>query len=94
MVRTVSATEARVHFGELMDEVEAKGRRIIIAKSGQPKVAMISISDYERLPPRDDVPEEWETRLDRLHRTVRRERSGKPLSPPPEEMIRQIREES
>lgn len=48
MERTVSATEARVHFGELLDAVQ-RGETVIVERAGQPRAAVIPIAELERL---------------------------------------------
>jgi prevent-host-death family protein len=49
MTRTVSATEARVHFGELMRAVVERGDTVVVERSGAPKVVVLSVQEYERL---------------------------------------------
>jgi prevent-host-death family protein len=48
MTRTMTATEARVHFGELLDTVKAGGR-VVVEKSGRPVAVFISSQEYETL---------------------------------------------
>jgi prevent-host-death family protein len=49
MKKTVSATEARVHFGELMRDVAEGGATYVVERSGKPQVVVISADEYERL---------------------------------------------
>jgi prevent-host-death family protein len=89
----VSATEARIHLGELMDEVETKGQRVIIEKGGKPKVAIVSVEDFHQLPPNGSEQADWWTLVERSREQFRRAYGDKPLSITPEELIRLIREE-
>ena len=43
---TISASEARVHLGEMLRRVR-KGEHIVIEKGGIPTAALIDVSDYE-----------------------------------------------
>lgn len=49
MKKTVSATEARVHFGELLREVAEEGATYVVERSGKPRAIVISAEEYERL---------------------------------------------
>ncbi len=45
----MSATEARVHFGELMRRVVEGQEPVIVERGGKPKVVVLSVAEYERL---------------------------------------------
>ncbi|MCA1666315.1 MAG: type II toxin-antitoxin system Phd/YefM family antitoxin [Thermomicrobia bacterium] len=90
MKQAVSATEARIHFGELMRRVVERDEPVIVERGGKPEVVILSVAEYERL--RANQPSDWRTRLDAVHALIRHERGDKPL-PPPEEIIRAMREE-
>ena len=49
MASTLTATEARVRFGEMLRRVVEGGETIIVERGGDPQVAVISIAEYERL---------------------------------------------
>lgn len=49
MPRTMTATQARVHFGDVMRRVVENGEPIIVERAGKPQVAVISLADLERL---------------------------------------------
>lgn len=49
MNRVVGATEARVHFGELMRTVVEQNQVVIVERDGKPQVAVLSVAAYERL---------------------------------------------
>lgn len=89
MKYTVSATDARIRFGEIMRR--AKKGPVIVERSGKPEVVVISKQEYDKLvgnAPRQD----WRKTLDELHEKLRVELAGRSL-PEPEEIIRQGREE-
>ena len=48
MVRTMTATEARVHFGELLETVK-RGERVIVKRSGRPVAVFVPPEEYRRL---------------------------------------------
>ena len=90
MEKVMSATEARVHFGELMRRVVEYNESVIVERGGKPEVVILSITEYERL--RHLQSDDWHAQLDAVHALIRRERGDEPL-PPPEEIIRAMREE-
>ena len=55
MSRTVSATEARIHLGELLDDIE-RNEAIMAERQGTALAVIVSTSEYHRL--RDDIDQE------------------------------------
>jgi len=51
--RTISATEARVHFGELLDSVTQTGEVVYVERAGVPLVAVIPINLWKLHQKRD-----------------------------------------
>ena len=49
MSQVMSATQVRMHFGEVMRRVASEGEPVIVERGGKPQVAVISLADYERL---------------------------------------------
>src|SRR5687767_5135574 len=92
MASVVSATEARIHFGELLRRVAEQGEVITVERGGRPQAVVLSVREYERLRGRRDDRTEFWTRLNRLHERMRAELGDREL-PPPEEVIEQMREE-
>ena len=94
MPRVVSATQARIHFGEIMRHAVERKEPILVERGGRPYVVVLSVEEYNRLQAAQ-TPPTWEEVLERL-RAVRERiharRRGAPL-PPPEEVIREMREE-
>ncbi len=96
MQKTISATEARVHFGEVLDQVEQSGARFVIERGGKPAAAIISVLELEKL---GKVKLDVEALIERvrLNREAIAEwravhRPGEPF-PDPAEMIHEMREE-
>lgn len=93
MSRVVSATEARIHFGQLMREIVESQEAIIVERGGKPHVVLLSISEYERMraaQPRDTWREGLEEAI-RVGARIRARRGGWPLTAP-EEVVRRARE--
>lgn len=82
----ISATEARVHFGEMMRRAE-QGETLVVERSGEPRVAIVSIEEYNRLsehhPTVDTNDEatkpEWQRMLDETGNRLREELNGKKI---------------
>ena len=92
MVRTVSATEARIHFGELLRRVVEEQTPVVVERGGKPQVVVLSIEEYDRLRRGNPEPHGWRAALARAHEQSRRGGGGR-LNPQTEEVIRQMREE-
>ena len=91
----VSATEARVHFGEIMRRAE-QGETLVVERSGEPKVILMSLEHYRQLEQcRESDPEaeapEWQRKLIEVREKVSRELGGKEIDW--EQIINDMREE-
>ena len=91
MAGKVSATEARIHLGELMRRVVEGGGPIIVERGGKPYVVLLSVEEYEHLV-KGQRPEDWRERVTQAREQIRADLGGRKLTPP-EEVLRQIREE-
>ncbi len=95
MKKTVSATEARVHFGELMRSVVASNEPVIVERDGTPQVVIISVEkfgEYQRPHEGLRARPQWEVLLERAWE--QNERDGDvPLTPSAEDVIREMRDE-
>jgi prevent-host-death family protein len=94
MKRVLSATEARVHFGELLRQVVESREPVIVERDGKPQVVVLPVAEYERLKACEsgaDWRQTMEKALDLADR-IRASRGGRPL-PSPEDVIREMREE-
>lgn len=47
--RTMSASEVRSHWSEVVEDVHREGRRVIVERSGIPVVAVVSIEELRLL---------------------------------------------
>lgn len=92
MERVVSATEARVHFGEMMRKVVQEQEPIVVERDGKPQIVLISVKQYEQFKALSPAKRSWEEMLAEVHQLVARELEGKTL-PPADEIIREMREE-
>ena len=92
MERTISATEARIRFGELMQRVADGGETVIVERDGVPRIAIISIDSYNQFKGEESPWEQWEANLRRLHERIRAELGDAQL-PSSVDIIRQMREE-
>ncbi len=91
MERVVSATEARVHFGELMRRAVENREPIIIERAGKSVVVVLSVEEYERLR-RAQSPQDWRSLVDRARASIQADLGDRGL-PASEEVLRQAREE-
>ncbi len=89
MDRIVSATEARVHFGDIMKK--AKNGPVFVERDGKPEAVIISKQEYDRLIKNCPGPD-WRKKLAETHDLIRKELKGRKL-PDPSEMLRQARQE-
>jgi prevent-host-death family protein len=49
MTSVLSATEARIHFGEVIKRAYLGGEHLVVERDGIPVVVILSFPDYERL---------------------------------------------
>lgn len=92
MERTISATEARIRFGELMQRVVESNETVIVERDGVPRIAILSIDSYHHLKGEESPWDRWQADLRRLHERLRTEVGDRHL-PSSVEIIRQMREE-
>jgi prevent-host-death family protein len=91
MGRVVSATEARIHFGELMREAVETNEAIVVERGGKSHVVVLSVEEYERLlrgQPRAD----WKELVRAAGVQIQADLGGRTL-PRPEEILEQARED-
>ena len=80
---TISATEARVRFGELLLQVARDNRPVIVEKGGKPAAVVISVRVYEEM--RDKLASAAGDPIEEalvLGQRVRERRGGETLPPP------------
>jgi len=87
----VSATEARIHLGELMRRVVEGGGPVVVERGGKPCVVLLSVDEYEQLV-RGGQRADWRELVAQARQQVRADLGDREL-PPPEEVLREVREE-
>ena len=92
MARVVSATEARIHLGELMREAVETGEPIVVERGGQSHVVLLSVNEYQRLLSGQKQQEGWQALVGQARTHIEADLSGREL-PQPAEILRQMREE-
>ncbi len=92
MERVVSATEARIRFGELMRRAVDSHEPIIVERAGQSHVVVLSVEEYERLLRNQQKRDDWQDLVRQAREQIQADLDGRDL-PPPEEILAQIREE-
>lgn len=88
MQLTISATEARIHFGEIMQDAVRHQQPIVVEKAGKPQVVILAYDRYQRLA--GDEQEDWQTMLAKGHAMVKADLKGRKL-PSAVEMIEEGR---
>lgn len=89
MQKTISATKARINFGDVMKQ--AKIGPVIVERGGKAEVVVLSKKAYDRLVAANQQSD-WQKKLEDLHKRIKTELAGRAL-PAPEEMLRLAREE-
>lgn len=93
MERTISATEARVRFGELMQRVADNDETVIVERDGIPRIVVLSVDTYERMKDGGNSAwDKWELQLTEFHAELR-ERLDDRETPSSVEIIRAMRAE-
>lgn len=90
MGRVVSATEARIRFGELMRQAVENHETIIVERGGRSHVVVMSVEEYERLLKRQQQGA-WRELVHGARAQIEAELGDRTL-PRPEEILDQIRE--
>jgi prevent-host-death family protein len=92
MEKTISATEARIKFGQLMRRVVESDEAVIVERDGKPQVVILSIDHYEHLKGGNGPWELWEAKLSNFHERLRADLGGRQPSSSVD-VVRQMREE-
>ena len=54
--RRIPATEAKTHFGQIVQEVATTGTPVIIQNRGDDQAVIVSLRDFQRLWPSEEAP--------------------------------------
>jgi prevent-host-death family protein len=79
MTKTISATEARIHFGEVLRGVTERGETILVERGGKPQAIVMSIDEYDRLRRGQDKLDDWWDLVMRSQERFRREWGDRPM---------------
>jgi prevent-host-death family protein len=88
--RRMTATEARVHFGEVLRHAKNEGNAVIVERDGHEEVAIISMDEYRRMRSRRLSPDELLAQVARTHALILAELGDREL-PPVDQMIAEMR---
>lgn len=89
MGRVVSATEARIRFGELMREAVETNEAIVVERAGKSHVVVLSVEEYERLL-KGQQRAEWKELVRAAGVQIQADLGGRTL-PRPEEILEEAR---
>ena len=92
MKRVVTATEARIRFGELLRRVAENRESVIVERGGKPQAVVLSVSEYERLVEGQQDRNDWKTLVAQVSDKIRAELGDRELTPP-EDVIAKTRKE-
>ena len=92
MGRSLSATDARIHFADLMRHVVEKQEAVVVERYGEPQVVILSVDEYQRLLAAAAQRPDWQDLVSRARDQVRTDLAGGEL-PPPQEVLRRMRED-
>ncbi len=92
MPDVITATEARVHLGAVLDRLQDEGGPIIVERGGRAQAVLLSLATYERI---SDSQAGSEAKLLERARALRsrvRDQAGGPL-PDPTTVLHEARDE-
>jgi prevent-host-death family protein len=69
-MRSVSSTEARVHFGDLLTRVEREGEGVVVERGGRQAAVILSIAEYKRLLRRSQSLLHWTQEVESVQYSV------------------------
>ena len=91
-MRRMSATDARIHFGELMRQVVTRQEPVLVERGGEAHVVIMSVAQYERMKAAQEAQTDWRECVDAARERVAADLGGRPL-PPVEDIIATMHEE-
>jgi antitoxin (DNA-binding transcriptional repressor) of toxin-antitoxin stability system len=89
--RRIAATDARIHFGELLDEV-ADSRKSVEVERDDGFVAVLAPAEEDQPVAGAFDAASWLANLKRIHDEMREYRAANPITETPEDIIRELRE--
>lgn len=92
MMKTVSATEARVHVGEITRRVEERGEAVVVERDGREVVAIVPIDEYRRFEASRTSDKDWWEMMHETHIRILEEIGDREFTPA-DDLLHQLREE-
>ena len=92
MEQTVTATEARIHLGELMRQVRDEQQTVIVERNGDPQVVIVSLAAYRRMKAAEAQQLSTRERIERVRAQITADLAGRPL-PSFVELLQEMRDE-
>lgn len=89
--RAVTATEARTHFGELLQQVVQNDEAIVVKRAGQPVAVILPFARYDQMLQQMAAPD-WKPLLEDAYAHLRATVEARELMSPAE-ILRMSREE-
>ncbi len=90
-LNTVTATDARVHFGELLQRIVQNDEAVLVERSGKPVVVIMPVEQYDRMRTQEYEPD-WRDLLKDAQDHIRAALGDQTLIPA-DEIVRMGREE-
>lgn len=79
MSRTVSATEARIHLGKLLDGIE-RHEGVTVEQAGIAKIVVIPVNEAEQLSSEPARSADWRRSMERARMLITRDLGDRPVS--------------
>lgn len=89
-LNTVTATDARVHFGELLQRIVQNGEAVMVERSGKPVAVIMPVEQYDRMRTQEHEPD-WRDLLQDAQDHIRAALGDQALIPA-DEIVRMGRE--
>jgi prevent-host-death family protein len=90
--RVISATHARIHFGELMRQVVDNRETVVVERGGEPQIVLVSLAEYKRLLGARSKEGAWSNLVQRARQQIKSELGGRQLTPS-EDVLGELRAE-
>lgn len=88
---SVTATDARVHFGEILQRVAQNDETILVERSGKPIAVILPVERYDRMRLKQPEPD-WRDLLKNAHDYIRSTLGDQVLTPA-DDIVRMGRDE-
>ena len=76
--KSITATQLRVHLGEVLDELEERQEAVVILRGGREMAAVVPINEFRR-DRRRGLSAEWWRKQDEIAREIEENLNGRPF---------------